>query len=91
MNKRFIENVVPLVNIVALCMTEELALRKVNPIAELLEKHDVLITPFWRGKNYPLVFVRSVAALQFEEVRDIVKVHLDLQWMRPPTLLFRSR
>ena len=70
------KSVVPLVNIVALCMTEELALREVNPIAELLEKHEVHITPFWRGKNYPLVFVRSGAtlvALQFEEVRDFAK------------------
>lgn len=30
------KNVVPIVNIVALCKTEELALRKVYPIAELL-------------------------------------------------------
>ena len=54
-------------------MTEELALSKVNPIAEILEKHDVLITPFLRGKNYPLVFVRSGATLLFEEVRDFAK------------------
>ena len=64
---------VVLVNIVTLCMTEELAFRKVNPIAELLEKHEVHITPFWRGKNYPIVFVRSGATLHFEEVRDFAK------------------
>ena len=50
------KNVVPFVNIVVLCVTEELALRKVNPIAELLEKHEIDITPYWRGKNYLFVF-----------------------------------
>ena len=62
--------VVPLVDVVSLCATQELAMIKVDPIARLLEKHNVSVTPYWRSKNYPFVFLRAGAELQFLSLRD---------------------
>ena len=85
------KNVIPFVNIVTLCMNEELGLRKVNPIAEFLEKHDVLITPFWEGRI--ILSFSPVLARLYNLMKLVIsrKVYFDLLWMRPPTLLFRSR
>ena len=46
-------------------------MRKVNPVAELLEKQKSIF--ILERKNYLFVFVRSGATLQFEEVRDFEK------------------
>ena len=62
--------VVPLVDVVSLCATQELAMIKVDSITRLLEKHDVEVTPYWRSKNYPFVFVRAGAELQFRSLQE---------------------
>ena len=49
--------VVPLVDVVSLLATQELAMIKVDSITRLLEKHDVGVTLYWRSKNYPFVFL----------------------------------